>query len=324
MKEWPNKAVCNKDWFIDCSVDLLLQFPDNLPCSVALQPAAHDVGKVRTWRRNRSDEVNASQDGDTSSLFFFCSNVPWSLRSKRSALRARMLKYANGESQREAWGVHHQLHLPLNRRRTVAEWKKISLLRFQFFIWLFALSRSMVKLMLRKVQYAPEGEGVAPSVETTRDFVMSDKPLHVKASLDKEVRCCTNTQNTTWFWHFLPAHTKTFSSCRKERTSFQYQHPKSKNSPDQKTHHTPASQMKKLIYEFCLMIMKHAAFYIPLISTLKRKLFFISHLLVFTCVSLLGSRSNMATGCINKSKSFIVVVEWSLLSDWISQWWWAL
>lgn len=41
--------------------------------------------------------------------------------------------------------------------------------------------------MLRKVQYAPEGEGMAPSVETTRDFVMSDKPLHVKASLDKEV-----------------------------------------------------------------------------------------------------------------------------------------
>lgn len=44
-----------------------------------------------------------------------------------------------------------------------------------------------MKLMLRKVQYAPEGEGVAPSVETTRDFVMSDKPLHVKAGLDKEV-----------------------------------------------------------------------------------------------------------------------------------------
>lgn len=48
-----------------------------------------------------------------------------------------------------------------------------------------------MKLMLRKVQYAPEGEGVAPSVETTRDFVMSEKPLHVKASLDKEVGCFT-------------------------------------------------------------------------------------------------------------------------------------
>uniref|UniRef100_G3PT88 S-arrestin n=1 Tax=Gasterosteus aculeatus aculeatus TaxID=481459 RepID=G3PT88_GASAC len=47
--------------------------------------------------------------------------------------------------------------------------------------------RSSVKLTIRKVQYAPETEGAAPSVETTRDFVMSDKPLHVKASLDKEI-----------------------------------------------------------------------------------------------------------------------------------------
>lgn len=155
-----------------------------------------------------------------------------------------------------------------------------------------ASNRSMVKLMLRKVQYAPEGEGVAPSVETTRDFVMSDKPLHVKASLDKEVRCCTNTQNTTWFWHFLPAHTKTFSSCRKERTSFQYQHPKSKNSPDQKTHHTPASQMKKLIYEFCIMITKSSAFYIPLISTLKRKLFLSP---TFSCLHAYHCRAAGAT-----------------------------
>jgi len=40
--------------------------------------------------------LNMSRDGDTSS-FFFCSNVLWSLRSKRSALRARMQKYASGE-----------------------------------------------------------------------------------------------------------------------------------------------------------------------------------------------------------------------------------
>lgn len=44
-----------------------------------------------------------------------------------------------------------------------------------------------MKLMLRKVQYAPDSDGTAPSVEATRDFVMSDKPLHVQASLDKEV-----------------------------------------------------------------------------------------------------------------------------------------
>ena len=44
-----------------------------------------------------------------------------------------------------------------------------------------------MKLLLRKVQYAPDSEGVQPSVDTPKDFVMSDKQLHLKASLDKEV-----------------------------------------------------------------------------------------------------------------------------------------
>ncbi|XP_050926200.1 S-arrestin a isoform X2 [Lates calcarifer] len=90
------------------------EFPDNLPCSVALQPAPSDVGKQCAVEF----EIKA-----------------FSAESQDAKVR----------------------------------------------------KRSSVKLMLRKVQYAPEGEGVAPSVETTRDFVMSDKPLHVKASLDKEL-----------------------------------------------------------------------------------------------------------------------------------------
>ncbi|RXN24345.1 S-arrestin-like isoform X1 [Labeo rohita] len=46
--------------------------------------------------------------------------------------------------------------------------------------------RSSVRLMIRKVQYAPENLGPAPCVETTRDFLMSDKPLHMEASLQKQ------------------------------------------------------------------------------------------------------------------------------------------
>lgn len=46
-----------------------------------------------------------------------------------------------------------------------------------------------MKLMIRKVQYAPETQGPPPpSAEVTKDFVMSDKPLLVKAALDKQVR----------------------------------------------------------------------------------------------------------------------------------------
>lgn len=104
-------------------------------------------------------------------LLSFCSNAPWSLRSKHSAPRARTLKSASGESS-----------------SVLAKSGKDVSLHQMFLCCSSSLSdRSTVKLMLRKVQYAPESQGAAPSVETTRDFVMSDKPLHVKASLDKEV-----------------------------------------------------------------------------------------------------------------------------------------
>ncbi|XP_072219542.1 S-arrestin a isoform X1 [Leuresthes tenuis] len=90
------------------------EFPDNLPCSVALQPAPQDVGKQCAVEF----EIKA-----------------FSAESQDAKIR----------------------------------------------------KRSTVKLMLRKVQYAPESQEDAPSVETTKDFVMSDKPLHVQASLDKEL-----------------------------------------------------------------------------------------------------------------------------------------
>ena len=47
--------------------------------------------------------------------------------------------------------------------------------------------RNSVRLVIRKVQYAPERPGPQPMAETTRQFLMSDKPLHLEASLVKEV-----------------------------------------------------------------------------------------------------------------------------------------
>uniref|UniRef100_A0A671Q9M3 S-arrestin n=1 Tax=Sinocyclocheilus anshuiensis TaxID=1608454 RepID=A0A671Q9M3_9TELE len=85
------------------------EFPDNLPCSVGLQPAPKDVGKHCAVEF----EVKA-----------FCAE------SQDAKVR----------------------------------------------------KRSSVRLMIRKVQYAPENLGPAPCVETTRDFLMSDKPLHMEAT----------------------------------------------------------------------------------------------------------------------------------------------
>uniref|UniRef100_A0A8D0GAW5 Arrestin-C n=1 Tax=Sphenodon punctatus TaxID=8508 RepID=A0A8D0GAW5_SPHPU len=47
--------------------------------------------------------------------------------------------------------------------------------------------RNSVRLVIRKVQFAPVNTGPAPKTETTRQFMMSDKPLHLEVSLDKEI-----------------------------------------------------------------------------------------------------------------------------------------
>ncbi len=43
-------------------------------------------------------------------------------------------------------------------------------------------------MAIRKIQYAPDKGSEAPSAETTCEFIMSDKPLHMRVSLEKEVR----------------------------------------------------------------------------------------------------------------------------------------
>ena len=49
------------------------------------------------------------------------------------------------------------------------------------------VSRSSVRLAIRKVMYAPAKQGDQPSVEVSKDFMMSPNKLHLEASLDKEV-----------------------------------------------------------------------------------------------------------------------------------------
>ncbi|XP_019730504.1 S-arrestin a isoform X2 [Hippocampus comes] len=97
----------------DDAYPFFFEFPDNLPCSVAMQPAPHDVGKQCAVEF----EVKA-----------------FSAESQDAKIR----------------------------------------------------KRSSVKLTIRKVQYAPEAQEDA-AVEISRDFSVSDKPLHVTARLDKEI-----------------------------------------------------------------------------------------------------------------------------------------
>ncbi|XP_054452469.1 S-arrestin-like [Anoplopoma fimbria] len=98
----------------DNAFPFFFEFPDNLPCSVALQPGPSDVGKKCAVEF----EVKA-----------FC-----------------------GENQDE----------------------KID-------------KQSSVRLSIRKIQFSPENSELVPVAETTFEFLMSEKPLHVKLSMPKEI-----------------------------------------------------------------------------------------------------------------------------------------
>ncbi|XP_078052486.1 beta-arrestin protein kurtz isoform X3 [Augochlora pura] len=47
--------------------------------------------------------------------------------------------------------------------------------------------RDLVRLAIRKIMYAPSKQGEQPSVEVSKEFVMSPNKLHLEASLDKEL-----------------------------------------------------------------------------------------------------------------------------------------
>lgn len=42
--------------------------------------------------------------------------------------------------------------------------------------------------MIRKIQFAPANNKAGPKADITKQFMMTDKPVHLEASLEKEVR----------------------------------------------------------------------------------------------------------------------------------------
>lgn len=44
-----------------------------------------------------------------------------------------------------------------------------------------------MQFVIRKIQYAPDTQGEQPRAEVQKDFLLSDKPLNLEISLDKDV-----------------------------------------------------------------------------------------------------------------------------------------
>nr|XP_046267378.1 arrestin 3a, retinal (X-arrestin) [Scatophagus argus] len=47
--------------------------------------------------------------------------------------------------------------------------------------------KDTARLVIRKIQYAPSQVGAGPKAELCKSFMMSDKPVHVEASMDKDL-----------------------------------------------------------------------------------------------------------------------------------------
>ena len=56
-----------------------------------------------------------------------------------------------------------------------------------FMYLFFSICRNSVRLAIRKVMYAPAKAGEQPSVEVSKEFMMSPSKLHLEVSLDKEL-----------------------------------------------------------------------------------------------------------------------------------------
>lgn len=58
---------------------------------------------------------------------------------------------------------------------------------FYTYLVTYCIFRNSVRLAIRKIMYAPSKQGEQPSVEVSKEFIMSPNKLHLEASLDKEL-----------------------------------------------------------------------------------------------------------------------------------------
>jgi len=165
---YPRAAI----WISPCLT--LCQIPQNLPCSVTLQPGSEDTGKAC---------------GVDYELRAFCAKtVEEKIHQRCEAFRHLKPTTKSNPTQCDA------------REPALC-----------VCVWV-CVCRNSVQLVIRKVQYAPEKPGPQPMMETSRSFLMSDRSLHLEVSLDKEVTLL-HTAMTATHTHTHTAKPLSLSSC---------------------------------------------------------------------------------------------------------------
>lgn len=108
------------------------------------------------------------------------------------SLRSRCFNF-----RRAGWTLRSKRTLPRKKATLMRRLRRSECLlihQILFITRLFSLplacllSRDTARLIIRKIQYAPTQVGAGPKAEICKNFMMSDKPVQMEASLEKDVR----------------------------------------------------------------------------------------------------------------------------------------
>ena len=160
---------------------LYFKIPSNCPCSITLQPAPGDTGKpcgidyeLKTWIL----EPNASSFQNTlnntnSSPEHINNNNDNNNPNLEGILPSQYLPNENTNHQNN----NNNQNSGQNNNNNSSNNPLLNA----------SGKSSTVKLAIRKIQYAPIVRGPQPQADTKQTFWLSEKPVHMEATLDKDL-----------------------------------------------------------------------------------------------------------------------------------------
>lgn len=169
---------------------LYFKIPPNCPCSITLQPAPGDTGKpcgidyeLKTWIL----EPNATNFQNTISPSNFSpENNSDAKNNKTSTNNAQQQ-----QQQPNLEGILPSQYLPDGSNHVgpnnPANNQGVNGAHMSTALQNASGKSSTVKLAIRKIQYAPIVRGPQPQADTKQTFWLSEKPVHMEATLDKDL-----------------------------------------------------------------------------------------------------------------------------------------
>jgi len=170
---------------------LYFKIPPNCPCSITLQPAPGDTGKpcgidyeLKTWIL----EPNATSFQNTISPSNFS---PENNNNNSDGKSNNKTSTNNAQQQPNLEGILPSQYLPDGSNHVgpnnPANNQGVNGTHMSTALQNASGKSSTVKLAIRKIQYAPIVRGPQPQADTKQTFWLSEKPVHMEATLDKDL-----------------------------------------------------------------------------------------------------------------------------------------